>query len=467
MILNEIYNLKQKHYSTKAGKQLMIVYIDPKTSTDDTFANKSLFPQYSMVWLPSKLGKYAPHAWGWVLYDGDNDSQIPYIKKFAQEVAKFETPKEDGSKREIDEVVSELTELKDYILKAKSESVEVKETSQTLLTKIEDYKTKLIQGLNSEETRKQLQNLLNYRREMSRHKGHTLSFFNTILMFMQRPSAKDVRSVTEWEKMGYSLKEGAKGIYLLRPSYKTIPYSKAEKERIINDFLDDKGVSDISELAPSQKYDLYSRKLKGRRDVNSGISFIAYHGYDIKDVVAGDDAETFPVNTFDWYDKDSDENERDRKLIDACIAFGESIGLTYEFATEDDLGGARGDASNVGHIRILDDKRNHGLLSTAIHETAHQLMHWTVVKNTNPRLEKFYRGGSVARGRDIVEQEAELCAWFVLGQFGYDMRQNINYLANWGLTEKNANSVFDSIAEVADYIYNGINKFGKENEKQV
>lgn len=466
MILNEIYKLKQKDYCTKNGKNLTLVYIDPKESDDDTFSNKDKFPKYGMVWLPSKLGKYVPHAWGWVLNDGDKDKMIPYITKFAKEVNTFESPKADGNKRDVEEVINELTQLKQAILNAKGDDVDIQETAQSLISKVDEFKRKLINGLNSPETKQQLQNLLIYRMEMKKHQGHQLSFLNTLLMFMQRPSARDVRSRTEWEQMGYAVKEGVKGIYLLRPSYKMKPYSRAEKDWIIDAFLKDKGVSDVSELTQSQKYDLYHRKLVGRRDINSAIGFKSYYGFDIKDVEAVDDnAEPFPECTFEWYENESEENDKDKLLIKACMAWGTSLGLTYEFADEAALGGARGDASISGHIRILNTKQNHGLLSTTVHETAHQLMHWEVVKNKNPRLEKFYRGGSAERGRELVEQEAELCAWFVLGQFGYDMKQNVNYMANWGMDESNANNVFDSIAEVADLIYNGINEYGEKITK--
>lgn len=466
MLLNEIYKLKQKEYSTKNGKNLTLVYIDPKESDDDTFRNKDKFPQYGMVWLPSKLGKYVPHAWGWVLNDGDKDKMIPFINKFAKEVNTFETPKSDGNKREIDEVIDELSQLKQAILNAQSDDIEVQETAQSLLGKVDEFKKKLINGLNSEETKQQLQNLLIYRMEMRKHQGHPLSFCNTILMFMQRPNARDVRSKSEWEQMGYTVKEGKSGIYLLRPSYKMIAYTRAEKDWIIAKFLQDKGVTDVSELTQSQKYDLYHRRLVGKRDMKSAVGFRAYFGYDIKDVEAIDsNAEQFPEMNFDWYDKESEENDKDKLLIKACIAWGESLGLTYEFVDEDALGGARGDASSKGHVRLLNTKQNHGLVSTAIHETAHQVMHWEVVKNKNPRLEKFFRGGSEERGSQVIEQEAELCAWFILGQFGYDMHQNINYMANWGMDETNANNVFDSIAEVAELIYNGINEYGEKITK--
>ena len=84
-------------------------------------------------------------------------------------------------------------------------------------------------------------------------------------------------------------------------------------------------------------------------------------------------------------------------------------------------------------------------------------MHWEVVKTASPRLAKFYRGGSATRGTQIVEQEAELCAWIVLSGFGYEkQQQHFNYLANWGMTQENCNNVFDGVMKVAQFIYDGM-----------
>jgi hypothetical protein len=186
--------------------------------------------------------------------------------------------------------------------------------------------------------------------------------------------------------------------------------------------------------------------------------FKEYIAYDISDLIKGEGAEEFPENNFKWFDADSDETEKEKVLINACIEFGKSIGVkSYEFVPVDSMGGSRGSASISGKVKIVDDKKNHGLLSTVIHETAHQIMHWEVVKTSNPNLKKFYRGGSALRGSEIVEQEAELCAWIVLSGFGYENQQeHFNYLANWGMNVNNCSDVFDSIMKVADFMYEGI-----------
>jgi hypothetical protein len=97
-------------------------------------------------------------------------------------------------------------------------------------------------------------------------------------------------------------------------------------------------------------------------------------------------------------------------------------------------------------------------------------MHWEVVKRHNSNLEKYYRGGSMLRGTEIVEQEAELCAWIVLAGFGYKyQQQHFNYMANWGMNVNNCNKVFDEILKVADFIFKGMvrNTPKMKNKKQM
>ena len=290
---------------------------------------------------------------------------------------------------------------------------------------------------------------------MKKHMGHSLSWMNTILVWFQKPNARDVRSKGEWADMGYTPKPDAMEIVLSMPARFNSLYG-AQYDEAVRRFLEKEGVALISDLTPSQKRRL-DRATK-YPDPNGG--FKPYIAYDISDMIAGENAEQFPQNNFKWFDADSDETEKEKRLIDACIAFGKSIGVReYNFVGSEKLGTSRGSASSSGIVNIIDDKKNHGLLSTVIHETAHQIMHWEVVKTANPNLKRFYQGGSSLRGTEIVEQEAELCAWIVLSGFGYENQQeHFNYLANWGMNVNNCNKVFDQIMKVASFIYDGMEK---------
>ena len=457
-VLREYFELATNSsvLKTKNGKGFKLVYVDPNLSTDSTFDNKDLMKKYGMEYLP--YNRYirniqgVPQAWGWIVWDGSEDEVYPKIKRFAEEIGQQETPPEGGSNRTIEQVLASIEQLKDVIMKAQANG-EIRIDSSGIIANAEEFKKKLVQGVGSRETMDALAELARFRTEMSKHRGHQLSFLNTILIFMQKRNARDVRSKGEWREMGYTPKPDATPIVLAMPAaFKKL--FGAQYDEVVRRFLEKEGVASISELTPSQKRRL-DRATK-YPDPHGG--FKEYIAYDISDLIKGEDAEEFPENTFKWYDADSDETEKERMLIDACIAFGKSIGVKdYTFVGSDVLGGSRGSASNKGYVEIIDDKKNHGLLSTVIHETAHQIMHWEVVSTTNPNLKRFYRGGSALRGTDIIEQEAELCAWIVLSGFGYENQQeHFNYLANWGMNVNNCASVFDSIMKVADFMYEGI-----------
>lgn len=460
ILLNEYFQLAANNIplKTKNGKGFKLIYVDPNVSTDSTFDNKDLMKKYGMEYLP--YNRYirniqgVPKSWGWIVWDGNEQDVYPLIKKFAEEIGGQETPPNGGNPRGVEEVLSSIEQLKDVIMQVQTATNGAVNGSE-IISKAEEFKKKLTQGIGSKETMNALAELTRFRIEMSKHRGHQLSMLNTILIFLQKKNARDVRSKGEWRDMGYTPKPNAVPIVLSMPAAFRKLFG-AQYDEAVRRFLEREGAASISELTPSQK-----RRLdRETKYVDQRAGFKPYLAYDISDLIKGENAEEFPENHFKWYDADSDETEKERMLINACVAFGKSIGVVeYNFVGSDKLGGARGSASNKGIVDIIDDKKNHGLLSTVIHETAHQIMHWEVVHSSNPNLKKFYRGGSLIRGTNIVEQEAELCAWIVLSAFGYENQQeHFNYLANWGMNVNNCSDVFDSIMKVADFMYEGITK---------
>ena len=90
------------------------------------------------------------------------------------------------------------------------------------------------------------------------------------------------------------------------------------------------------------------------------------------------------------------------------------------------------------------------MFNTLTHEFAHELLHQRYLKNNNEDLKRYFIG--TKQGRAVVEQQAELSAWIVLRNFGFDMETNINYVGMWGMDEKNAAKVFDTVASVSEEI---------------
>lgn len=94
------------------------------------------------------------------------------------------------------------------------------------------------------------------------------------------------------------------------------------------------------------------------------------------------------------------------------------------------------------------------MFNTLTHEYAHELLHQSYVSKRDSDYAQYFIGK--AQGRAVVEQQAELCAWIVLRNFGYDMPTNINYVGLWGMDEKAAPFVFDTVANVATTIIKDI-----------
>ena len=323
-LLREYYELAANELlKTKNGKGFKLVYVDPNLSTDNTFNNKELMKKYGMEYLPYnryiRNVKGVPQSWGWIIWDGSEQEVYPLIKKFAEEIGSQETPPEGGNNRTIEQVLASIEQLKDIIMQAQA-SDQVRIDGNGIIANAEEFKKKLAQGVGSRETMEALAELTRFRIEMSKHRGHQLSLLNTILIFLQKGNATDVRSKGEWREMGYTPKPDATPIVLAMPaSFKKL--FGAQYDEVVRRFLEKEGVKAISELTPSQKRRL-DRETK-YPDPQGG--FKEYIAYDISDLIKGEGAEEFPENNFKWYDADSDETNKERILINACIEFGKSI----------------------------------------------------------------------------------------------------------------------------------------------
>lgn len=464
MTLNETFNLVQKVYNTKTGKSPLLVYIDPKTSTDNTFDVKDEFKEYGMEYLPSKLGKYAPHAWGWILWNGEQDKQMGMVKKFINDLPQIETQPENGNKRGFEDITSNLEPVVQEILRSieAAEKVQAKTPQDAeAKKKIEEFKDIVSKGLDDENTKKFIANLIKYRAELRKHNAYNLGWTNVLLAwFARNGKATQIRPVKEWEKMGYQPKPGIEPIDLLGKGYKHRPYTPEEKAKVIQQYLKDKGVESVEELPPSSQYDLKNRQMRGKIIPGSEYQF-GYKAYDILDVepIPGREAEKEPEEPNEnwWWDK-IPADEKDEALTQALIEFAESDecgNITIKLDnTQAGLSGARGNATSTGDINLVNDE--YIKFPTAIHELTHQLRHWAFASMNNPALKRFYNRNA---GRDVREQEADLCAAFVSYSFGYNIDSRLNYLSNWHLTKDTVNDVFSQIADCASFIEAGVKKY--------
>lgn len=159
--------------------------------------------------------------------------------------------------------------------------------------------------------------LTDYLRAMARF--HAYSWFNVMLIFMQRPSATRVAGYQTWKKVGRWVRRGEKGIVILAPMLKA----------------DDEGETNVFGFKPVRVYDI------AQTDGRKMPEF---------DSVYGDPGHFYS------------------SLVK--LAWDQQIEVEYV----DDLSGADG-VSMGGKVQILESLRPADRFSVLAHELAHELMH--------------------------------------------------------------------------------------------
>jgi hypothetical protein len=238
------------------------------------------------------------------------------------------------------------------------------------------------------------------------------------------------------------VKEGSPVIYLWTP-YGMEPLSKEEKEEKTLRFLALNNVRKVEELTPGQKEEL-DVILSGTKPKGFDLK-PNYYDHRFTEPINGkeDLAPKVNMDDIEWFDNKTEATEKTIALYDAAIESIKSVGINVNYV--EDLGGARG-VSKSGTIDVLkSNTKNIGDFSTLVHEFSHELLHQKYLKNKDSgNFGEFFVG--TQQGRAQVEQQAELSAWIICQYFGYEMPTSVNYMGCWGMDEKSASKVFDTVA---------------------
>jgi hypothetical protein len=221
------------------------------------------------------------------------------------------------------------------------------------------------------------------------------SFYNSLLIYAQRPNATNVAGFAKWKQLGRWVKAGEKGIVILAPS---IGKSKAETESTSDE------------------------------DSRTVRFFLGVHVFDESQT----DGE--PLPQFSTTSGEVGLNlERLRRLV-----IEQNIGLAYT----SNLEGARG-VSHGGSITLLSTLTPAEELQVLSHELAHELLH------RGPRR--------VETTRQIRELEAEAVAYVVTCACGLEnSTASWDYIKLYGGDEKllaqSLSHIQRASAEILDYI---------------
>lgn len=464
-LINEVFNYKTGYYTTNKGKKRLIAYIDASSSENTYKYKDKLKNEFGAMYSP-KIGRKG--AWVWWL-NGPDDPKIDEVIKPAIEfLTSVEQPSEKGGKMRdflniIDKLKIDLANADD-----ENDTIDMNEThgmtKEEINKKLDSIKEDIISSMSSDEFLRKIAPILKLRAAS----GYKFSLKNTLLIFIQDPQATDVRSKGNWEKMNREVLPNAKMISMFVPRGNNLYKGKNDKQRKIDEFLASCGKTSEEELTPGEKERL--RIALRQNDAQQGFKFAPYwcdvrftKQMEGKDVLIGDKN---AVDNIKWNDYDADENEYMGELINAAVNVAKKVGLDVTYQDEEELNGAKGYATSSGKIALIKNApQNIGMLNTVIHETAHELLHFSYLKSKNDDVKDYFVGTS--QGRGLVEQQAELTALIVLKELNLNSDTSLNYISIWGGDKKNASVVFDSVANAATYITNEILKqINNESEEQ-
>lgn len=455
-IISEAYEWKLEKKVNKQGEPYYIAAIDPTLSTDDTFAVKDKIKEFGGKW--DNIGR----RWYFIL-SSNPENRKTQIERFVKPCIEYlktveKQPNGNDAEAEIRKLISQIDAAVASIqTNPVTTNPEDAASAKDIEAKLVQFKKELIESFKNNTFREKMGPIIKFRQAQ----GAGFSLFNSMLIILQNPNAKMVKSAGNWKKANKEVKPGAKKIWLWVP-LGLRAHTPEECKQIESDFfkkmskLYGKQITSKNELNVGDREKL-EKKLK---EVVASSFELMPRFFDIADVkqIEGTEDLIGSMDGFDdieWFDDTTPEDEKSIQLFNAIIATIKELGVAVRFVA--DLGGARG-VSKGGEIDVLENApKNVGTVSTLVHELSHELLHQTYLKNRTGDKEDF---GSYFVGREygkqLVEQQAEVSAWIVMRNFGYDMNTAKNYVACWGGDDKTAAYAFDTVAKVAQRIIKGM-----------
>lgn len=362
----------------KDKKELIVISdLEGKAASQETFKNKNVLKQNGFNWNGSN----------WVI----SSDKLEDAKRTLSLVNKAEY------------LIDKLEDLEDAIMDSGSDK-------KTLLkAKLDQYISDLANATDEKALSAEINRYLTFF-----SKFHSYSFYNRILIYIQRPDATRVASYKKWQEKFRQVKQGAKAITVLAP--------------IISKKAGEEGADD--EL--SSKSDV-----KGFRPVNV---------FDISDTEPIDERGNVPSEPQWWGDNTPSETADTLFKAISEVASDMGINVTQDTAKGGEKGFSAGD-----HINLSADISGVGKLSTMIHEMAHELMH-------HKSSSIYYQGDDVRRNAKLVELQAESVSYVVLAHYGLPTPQHATYLALWKASKESIQANLEVISKVSEFIIKKIDE---------
>jgi hypothetical protein len=302
--------------------------------------------------------------------------------------------------------------------------------SQLLKSKLDSYIEELANATDEKSLSDEIRKYLNFF-----SKFHNYSFYNRILIYIQRPDATRVASYKKWQEKNRQVKKGSQGISIFVP---IMEKKKVESPNQSEDMIDTKPI----EMTDNSTEE-FKNMLKGFR---IGVVF------DISDTEATNPEGEIP-ETPEWWGANTPSETAD-ELFSYVKEVSEDLGIkvTSEESKQGEKGYAAGDL-----INISSDVEGVGRLSTMIHEIAHELMHFK-------KSSIYYQGDEVASSREIKELQAESVSYVVLKHYDIPVTHHTTYLALWKANKEKIRQNLESISRVAQFIISKIDEEANRNK---
>lgn len=451
--LNEAFEVSKGRDS----KGNPIAFLDPnRPENQDTFKHKDIFKDRGAKW--DKFNKF----WYWYIGKTEDQWRNVYekmIKPALVAAHKAQNAPEDESEQSLIASLDALVSDVEATPTSTGGGGLPEPEKLKLKADLTQLKEKLVNLDSDEEFKKTMKIITAFKNAQ----GHPYSFSNTILIWIQNPSARFVMSKPRWVNYNKTVKkeEINKPIWVRSPSKTDMrSYSKQEKEQITNNFLGKVGKQNADQLNIGER-DRLNVMLRGNF---GGHRFDFTPAYDVSQVdqIEGKEDLMKDYDKFKeikWHEEDVISDEV-RPIYTALLDFAKSKNISVNFV--DDLGGARG-VSKSGSIDVLKNEGNDvGLTKTLAHEITHEILHQSYLHSKDPEMKQYFIGKQ--EGRDVVEQQAELAAWMVMDSYGFDLSTtSFNYIAIWGADKDKMVKVFDTVTNVVNYMLNYVNQHLNDN----
>jgi hypothetical protein len=366
---------------------VVISDLEGRAASQETFHNKNVLKQAGFVW------------------DGSNwaipDSKLDLAKKVLSSINKSEL------------IIDKLEDVEEM-----SDSVQGLDKKGELKRKLEAYISELANATDEAALSDAIRKYLDFF-----SKFHDYSFYNRILIYIQRPDATKVASFKKWQEKNRVVKKGSKGITIFAP------------------------VTGRKEKADDADLDLGS----GEKEKTTATRFIAVSVFDISDTEPMNEKGEIP-ETPQWWG-DNTESETAEKLYGYVTELASDMGI--KVTQLDASGGEKGYAAG-DHINISSGVAGVGKLSTMIHEMAHELMHFK-------KSSIFYQDEEVRSSSQLKELQAESVSYVVLKHYGLPVSHHTTYLALWRANKEKIEANLAVISKVSQFIIDKIDEIAEKD----